>query len=87
AGGGNRGGSRGSGGILRKGAGTGDGGGGGGAAVYFDSTVAFVSGVANRRLSLLADLKSDSVEAEEQEEACLSLLQGLSGFGAPSGYF
>ncbi|CAN0260014.1 unnamed protein product [Ectocarpus fasciculatus] len=85
AGGGNRGGSRGSGGILRKGAGTGDGG-GGGAAVYFDSTVAFVSGVANRRLSMLADLKSDSVEAEEQEEACLSLLQGLSGFGAPSGY-
>ncbi|CAM9525354.1 unnamed protein product [Ectocarpus sp. 8 AP-2014] len=86
---GNRGGSRGSGGILRKGAGTGDGGGGGGggAAVYFDSTVAFVSGVANRRLALLADLKSDSVEAEEQGEACLSLLQGLSGFGAPSGYF
>ncbi|CAN0535972.1 unnamed protein product [Ectocarpus sp. 12 AP-2014] len=91
AGGRNRGGSRGSGGILRKGPVTGDGGsggGGGGAAVYFDSTIAFVSGVANRRLSLLADLKCDSVEAEEQEEACLSLLQGLSGFGgAPSGYF
>lgn len=49
---------------------------------YFEATVAFVGRVANDRLARLAD---NGDEAEEQEEACLALLQGLSGFGAPSG--
>lgn len=53
------------------------------AANYFEATVAFVSRVANDRLARLA--RSGGEAEEEQEEACLSLLQGLSGFGAPSG--
>lgn len=59
---------------------------GGGTAGYFDATVAFVSGVANTRLARLAHRRAGwGAAEEEQEEACLSLLQGLSGFGAPSG--
>lgn len=51
---------------------------------YFEATVAFVSRVANDRLARLANSGGEA-EAEEREEACLSLLQGLSGFGAPPG--
>lgn len=51
---------------------------------YFEATVAFVSRVANDRLPRLANSGGEA-EAEEREEACLSLLQGLSGFGAPPG--
>lgn len=75
------GGSSSSGGGRRRGSGTV---GGGEAAGYFEHTVAFVSGVAESRLARLAERRSDSVKAEQQEEACLSLSQGLSGFCAPS---
>ncbi|CAM9900360.1 unnamed protein product [Scytosiphon promiscuus] len=61
----------------------GGGGGGGGGPGYFENTVAFVSAVAEMRLARLAKRRSDGVKAEQQEEACLSLSQGLSGF-APS---
>lgn len=68
----------------RRSGGGGSGGRRSGAANYFHSTVAFVSRVATDRLARLADSGGEA-EAEEQEEACLSLLQGLSGFDAPSG--
>eukprot|EP00903_Cladosiphon_okamuranus_P009715 g9240.t1 len=69
------------------------GGGGGGtrgqrsrtAANYFEATVTFVGRVANDRLARLAKSGRETEEKEEQEEAWLSLLQGLSGFGAPLG--
>lgn len=65
------------GGIKRPGGGT-----------YFDRTVDFVAGVAQEGLDRAREVKArtgGSDEAEDREEACLTLLQGLIGF-ARSGY-
>lgn len=50
---------------------------------YFEHTVEFVAGVAHTGLGRARDAHrrmGASSETEEQEEACLTLLQGLSGF-------
>lgn len=50
---------------------------------YFDETVEFVSDVAKKGLERAREAQRQSggnSEAEETEEACLTLLQGLSGF-------
>lgn len=58
-------------------------GGGGGVVGYFEETVEFVAGVAHAGLDGAREAvrqTGGSEKAEEEEEACLTLLQGLSGF-------
>lgn len=82
-------GQSGSGGWVGDSAGTGGGGSGGGVGRggagtgYFEETVEFVAGVARAGLDGARETvrqTGGSAKAEEQEEACLTLLQGLSGF-------
>lgn len=66
--------------------GGGGGGSGGGVWGYFEETVEFVAGVARAGLDGARETvrkTGGSAKAEEQEEACLTLLQGLSGFARP----